>query len=62
MSDSEDDEVILVNNGNFTPDSRFRVDKKFINVITLGLIFMFVFTAFQTCAMIEVCIIFIVFC
>ena len=56
MSNSEDEEVNSLIHPNIAPGSRFGVDKKLINVIILGLSCMCVFTAFQTCAMIEVCI------
>ena len=55
MSSSEDEEVILLINKNIEHGSIFRVHKKLINVIILGLSLMFIFTAFQTCSMIEVC-------
>ena len=55
MSSSEDEEVILLINKNIEHGSIFRVHKKLSNVIILGLSLMFIFTAFQTCSMIEVC-------
>ena len=59
MSSSEDEEVILLINKNIEHGhgSIFRVHKNLINVIILGLSLMLIFTAFQTCSMIEVCII-----
>ena len=58
MLSLEDEEEILLINRNIETGSIFCVDKKLINVIILGLSLMLIFTAFRTCSMIEVCIVY----
>lgn len=61
MTDEEDTDAPLLFRGRTAGESRERtrccgfMDVKLYNIVLLGLSFMLLFTAFQTCSMVEVC-------